>query len=233
MSPELPSRPTDIDGEPPRAQNTPICTATWPLDLDPKPRVTAAMCANVVIRSPAESAELEDLRAPVHHGSRIVLRAESAIRSPGPLSRRHASLHPLAAVITIRHSKRARPCKRSYDADAEHARYLERHPGPNHRPPSPNRMTATLSHQDQLTRQSPTLKSAPGSASPSAASARSAADASTGYAVTQPSPRSSTPLTPPDGQQEIPKPIQGPDRPGSSEHDDQVGARLPKTGQGP
>jgi hypothetical protein len=37
MRQELPSRPTDdIDGEPPRAQNTPICTATWPLDLDPQ-----------------------------------------------------------------------------------------------------------------------------------------------------------------------------------------------------
>jgi len=26
----------DIDGEPPRAQNTPICTGTWLLDLDPQ-----------------------------------------------------------------------------------------------------------------------------------------------------------------------------------------------------
>ena len=26
----------DIDDEPPRAQNTPICTGTWPLDLDPQ-----------------------------------------------------------------------------------------------------------------------------------------------------------------------------------------------------
>ena len=34
----------DIDSEPPRAQNIPVCTGTWPLDLDPKPRVTAAMC---------------------------------------------------------------------------------------------------------------------------------------------------------------------------------------------
>jgi transposase len=33
-------------------------------------------------------------------------------------------------AFTIRHSKRARPCKRSYDAGAEHARYLERHPQP-------------------------------------------------------------------------------------------------------
>jgi hypothetical protein len=34
---ERSSRPTDdIDGEPPRAQNTPICTATWPPDLDPQ-----------------------------------------------------------------------------------------------------------------------------------------------------------------------------------------------------
>ena len=42
MRQELPSGPTDdIDGEPPRAQNTPICTGTWPLDLDPKPPVTA------------------------------------------------------------------------------------------------------------------------------------------------------------------------------------------------
>ena len=33
-------------------------------------------------------------------------------------------------AFTIRHSKRARPYKWSYDADAEHARYLERHPQP-------------------------------------------------------------------------------------------------------
>jgi hypothetical protein len=26
----------DIDREPPRAQNTPVCTGTWPLDLDPQ-----------------------------------------------------------------------------------------------------------------------------------------------------------------------------------------------------
>ena len=33
----LPSGPTDdIDGEPPRAQNTPVCTGTCPLDLDPQ-----------------------------------------------------------------------------------------------------------------------------------------------------------------------------------------------------
>jgi hypothetical protein len=29
-------RADDIDGEPPRVQNTPICTGTWPLDLDPQ-----------------------------------------------------------------------------------------------------------------------------------------------------------------------------------------------------
>jgi hypothetical protein len=40
-------------------------------------------------------------------------------------------------AFTIRHNKRARPYKWSYDADAEHARYLERHPQPEHRPPSP------------------------------------------------------------------------------------------------
>jgi hypothetical protein len=33
-------------------------------------------------------------------------------------------------AFTIRHNKRARPYKWSYDADAEHARYLERHPQP-------------------------------------------------------------------------------------------------------
>jgi RNA polymerase sigma factor (sigma-70 family) len=53
----------------------------------------------------------------------------------------------------------------------------------------------------------PTPKSAPGSASPSAASARTAADAWAGYAVIRPSPRSSTPPTPPDGQQEIQGPL--------------------------
>jgi transposase len=37
-------------------------------------------------------------------------------------------------AFTIRHNKNARPYKWSYDADAEHARYLERHPQP---PPAP------------------------------------------------------------------------------------------------
>ena len=36
---------------------------------------------------------------------------------------------PITA-FTIRRSKRARRCKRSYDAGAEHARYLERRPRP-------------------------------------------------------------------------------------------------------
>ena len=34
------------------------------------------------------------------------------------------------STFTIRHNKHARPYKWSYDADAEHARYLERHPQP-------------------------------------------------------------------------------------------------------
>ena len=33
-------------------------------------------------------------------------------------------------AFTIRHDKRARPCKWSYDADAGHARYFERRPQP-------------------------------------------------------------------------------------------------------
>ncbi len=33
-------------------------------------------------------------------------------------------------AFTIRHNKNARPYKWSYDADAEHARYLQRHPQP-------------------------------------------------------------------------------------------------------
>ena len=33
-------------------------------------------------------------------------------------------------AFTIRHNKNARPYKWSYDADADHARYLERHPQP-------------------------------------------------------------------------------------------------------
>jgi len=33
-------------------------------------------------------------------------------------------------AFTIRCNKNARPYRWSYDADAEHARYLERHPGP-------------------------------------------------------------------------------------------------------
>src|SRR6516165_3128159 len=42
MRQERPSGPTDdIDGEPSRAQNTPIGTGTWPLDLDPQAAPTA------------------------------------------------------------------------------------------------------------------------------------------------------------------------------------------------
>ena len=37
-------------------------------------------------------------------------------------------------AFTIRHNKNARPYKRSYDADAEHARYLERHLSPEPAP---------------------------------------------------------------------------------------------------
>ena len=33
-------------------------------------------------------------------------------------------------AFTIRHNKTARPYKWSYDADADHARYLQRHPQP-------------------------------------------------------------------------------------------------------
>lgn len=33
-------------------------------------------------------------------------------------------------ALTIRHNKTARPYRRSYDAGADHARYLERHPRP-------------------------------------------------------------------------------------------------------
>ena len=39
-------------------------------------------------------------------------------------------------TFTVRHNKNARPCKWSYDADAEHARYLERHPRPETTSPS-------------------------------------------------------------------------------------------------
>jgi hypothetical protein len=44
-----------------------------------------------------------------------------------------ASREDLEAEITaftIRHNKNARPCKWSYDAEAEHARYLTRHTQP-------------------------------------------------------------------------------------------------------
>ncbi len=37
-------------------------------------------------------------------------------------------------AFTIRHNKHARPYQWSYDADADHARYIERHPRPG---PSP------------------------------------------------------------------------------------------------
>jgi hypothetical protein len=44
------SGPTgDIDGEPPREQNTPVCTGTWPLDHDPQ----AARKADLARRIPA------------------------------------------------------------------------------------------------------------------------------------------------------------------------------------
>ena len=38
----------DIDGEPPRAQNTLVCTGTWHLTLIPKPRRTAAVRAPTI-----------------------------------------------------------------------------------------------------------------------------------------------------------------------------------------
>ena len=53
-----------------------------------------------------------------------------------PWACRVASRDGLEASITaftIRHDKNGRPCKWSYDADAGHARYLQRHPGPNPR----------------------------------------------------------------------------------------------------
>ena len=37
-------------------------------------------------------------------------------------------------AFTIRHNKNARPYRWSYDADADHARYLERHPQPESPP---------------------------------------------------------------------------------------------------
>ncbi len=40
-------------------------------------------------------------------------------------------------AFTIRHNKSARPCKWSYDADADHASYLERHPQPEPVPALP------------------------------------------------------------------------------------------------
>jgi transposase len=40
-------------------------------------------------------------------------------------------------AFTIRHNKNARPYKWSYDADADHARYLERHPQPEPGPALP------------------------------------------------------------------------------------------------
>jgi transposase len=39
-------------------------------------------------------------------------------------------------AFTIRYNKTARPYKWSYDADAEHARYIERHPSPTPHPPT-------------------------------------------------------------------------------------------------
>ena len=47
----------------------------------------------------------------------------------GDFTSRH-DLEDKITTFTIRYNKTARPYKWSYDADAEHARYLERHPQP-------------------------------------------------------------------------------------------------------
>ena len=47
-------------------------------------------------------------------------------RRGGFTSREH--LEAQITEFTIRHNETAHPCKWSYDADAGHARYLERHP---------------------------------------------------------------------------------------------------------
>ena len=77
-----------------------------------------------------------------------VSKAEAA--APGDFTSRE-DLETRITAFTIRHNKRARPYKWSYDADAEHARYLERQPPARttDRPPR-SRMTATLSHQDPV-----------------------------------------------------------------------------------
>ncbi|MCO6008259.1 hypothetical protein NE236_25095 [Actinoallomurus purpureus] len=55
-------------------------------------------------------------------------------------SREH--LEAQITEFTIRHNETAHPYKWSYDADADHARYLERHPGSRTSPRPHDRDTA-------------------------------------------------------------------------------------------
>ncbi len=54
-------------------------------------------------------------------------------------------------AFTIRHNKHARLYQWSYDADADHARYIERHPpGPALPRPPASRVTVTIGDQEPV-----------------------------------------------------------------------------------
>jgi hypothetical protein len=61
----------------------------------------------------------------------MVRRADRRLLCRGDFTSRD-DLEAKVTAFTIRHNKNARPYKWSYDADADHIRYLERHrrPGP-------------------------------------------------------------------------------------------------------
>jgi transposase len=53
-------------------------------------------------------------------------------------------------AFTIRHNKNARPCKWNYDADADHARYLERHRQPRPEPALAEAADSTLRNREPV-----------------------------------------------------------------------------------
>ena len=76
QEPSSASGPTgDIDGEPPRAQNTPVCTGTWPLDLDPQ----AARNGGSVRRGPTLKRLRSVTAVPLLHSVIIVARGSASL----------------------------------------------------------------------------------------------------------------------------------------------------------
>ena len=123
--------------------------------------------------------------------------------------------HACELHVVVRRHRRARPDRQGLRADpfgqvpaaAEEGRSDQTHPTWDHGPRQLPQVPQLFLHRGDRT----SIRVDQVAWRPLPASARSAADAWTGHAVIQPSPRSSTPLTPPDGQQGI----QGLDRPGS------------------